>query len=120
MKHLETSLGEKETLLKEVHHRVKNNLQIICSLLNLQAGEIADPKACQTFKESQDRVKAMAPQHPEWAGQEPFASLLKGDLKGVLAGGEAALMKIVMATHAGMRTAEFEQIVKDWIAAAQL
>ncbi len=66
-----------------------------------------------------DRVKALASQHPEWKEQEPFASLLKGDMKGVLAGGERAIEEIVMATHAGMTTAEFEQIVKDWIAAAR-
>jgi phosphoserine phosphatase len=66
-----------------------------------------------------DRVKAMAPQHPEWKEKEPFASLLKGDLKGALAGGERAMLEIVMATHAGMTTEEFEKIVKDWIAAAK-
>jgi haloacid dehalogenase-like hydrolase len=66
-----------------------------------------------------DRVKAMAPQHPEWKGKEPFASLLKGDVKGALAGGEKAIAEIVMATHADMTTAEFEQIVKDWIATAR-
>ena len=66
-----------------------------------------------------DRVKALAPQHPEWKTKEPFASLLKGDLKGALAGGERAVVEIVMATHAGMTTAEFEQIVKDWIATAR-
>jgi len=66
-----------------------------------------------------DRVKALAPQHPEWQTQEPYASLLKGDLKGALAGGEHAMLEIVMATHAGMSTAQFEQIVKDWIATAR-
>jgi hypothetical protein len=66
-----------------------------------------------------DRVKALAPQHPEWKEKEPFASLLKGDLKGALAGGDRALLELVMATHAGMTTAEFEQIVKDWIATAK-
>jgi hypothetical protein len=66
-----------------------------------------------------DRVKALAPQHPEWKDKEPFASLLKGDLKGALSGGEHAAVEIVMATHAGMTTAEFEQIVKDWIATAK-
>lgn len=66
-----------------------------------------------------DRVKVLAPQHPEWKDKEPFASLLKGDVKSALAGGEHAILEIVMATHAGMTTAEFEQIVKDWIATAK-
>jgi len=66
-----------------------------------------------------DRVKALAPQHPEWQAQEPFASLLKGDLKTAAAGGERAIMELLMATHAGMTTAEFERIVKDWIATAR-
>jgi len=66
-----------------------------------------------------DRVKALAPKHPEWKGKEPFASLLKGDVKGALAGGEKAILEIVMATHAGMTTEEFEQTVKDWLATAK-
>jgi phosphoserine phosphatase len=66
-----------------------------------------------------DRVKALAPQHPEWKAKEPFASLLKGDIKTALAGGDHALLELVMATHTGMTTAEFEQIVKDWIATAK-
>ncbi len=51
-----------------------------------------------------DRVKALAPQHPEWKTKEPFASLLKGDVKGALAGGEHGILEIVAATHAGMTT----------------
>ena len=66
-----------------------------------------------------DRVKELAPQHPEWKEKEPFASLLKGDVKAALAGGEHAILEIVMATHAGMTTAEFEKIVKDWLATAR-
>ena len=66
-----------------------------------------------------DRVKALAPQHPEWNTKEPFASLLKGDLQPALAGGEHALLEVVMATHSGMTTVEFEQIVKEWIATAK-
>jgi phosphoglycolate phosphatase-like HAD superfamily hydrolase len=66
-----------------------------------------------------DRVKQLAPQHPEWKTQEPFASLLKGDVKTALAGGDHALLELVMATHTGMTTVEFEQIVKDWIATAK-
>jgi phosphoglycolate phosphatase-like HAD superfamily hydrolase len=66
-----------------------------------------------------DRVKVLAPLHPEWATMEPFASLLKGDLKGALAGGEPAIFQIVTATHSGMTTDEFEKIVGDWIATAR-
>jgi phosphoserine phosphatase len=66
-----------------------------------------------------DRVKALAPRHPEWKDKEPFASILKGDLKGALAGGEHALLEIVHASHAGMTTEEFEKVVKDWVAAAR-
>jgi len=66
-----------------------------------------------------DRVKALAPQHPEWKTQEPFASLLKGDVKGVLTGGEPAIAHIFMTTHAGMTTEEFDRIVRDWVATAR-
>jgi hypothetical protein len=66
-----------------------------------------------------DRVKTLAPQHPEWRDKEPFASLLKGDVKGALAGGERAMLEIVMATHAGMTTEEFETIVREWITTAK-
>ncbi len=66
-----------------------------------------------------DRVKALAPSHPEWKTNEPFASLLKGDVKAALAGGERAMLEIIMATHAGMTTDEFEKIVKAWIATAK-
>jgi haloacid dehalogenase-like hydrolase len=66
-----------------------------------------------------DRVKTLAPQHPEWKTKEPFASILKGDLKTAAAGGERAILELMMATHTGNTTAEFEQIVKDWIATAK-
>lgn len=66
-----------------------------------------------------DRVKALAPKHPEWKHKEPFASLLKGDVKTALAGGEHAALEIVMATHAGITTAEFEKIVQEWITSAR-
>ena len=66
-----------------------------------------------------DRVKALAPQHPEWNTQEPFASLLKGDMKRALEGGEHAILEIVMSTHAGMTTQVFEKIVTDWITTAK-
>ena len=66
-----------------------------------------------------DRVKALAPQHPEWNTQEPYASLLKGDMKGALAAGENGLMEMMAATHSGMTTEEFERTVTDWIASAK-
>ena len=66
-----------------------------------------------------DRVKALAPQHPEWSTQEPFASVLKGDVKGVLAGGQRAIGELVVATHAGNTTDEFEEAVDDWIMTAK-
>jgi len=66
-----------------------------------------------------DRVKALAPKHPEWKTQEPFASLLKGDLKTALAGGDHAVLDLMMATHTGMTTVEFAQVVNDWIATAK-
>ena len=65
-----------------------------------------------------DRVKALAPQHPEWKNEEPFASLLKGNTKTALAD-EHAILKIVAATHAGMTTDEFQKIVKDWLSTAK-
>jgi hypothetical protein len=66
-----------------------------------------------------ERVKALAPQHPEWKTQEPFASVLKGDMKAALAGGEHAADQLLMATHAGMTTEEFEKSVSNWIATAK-
>jgi phosphoglycolate phosphatase-like HAD superfamily hydrolase len=66
-----------------------------------------------------DRVKTLAPEHPEWSHTEPFASLLKADLKGALAGGEQALMELAIATHAGTTTEQFETIAKDWLATAR-
>jgi haloacid dehalogenase-like hydrolase len=66
-----------------------------------------------------DRIKALAPAHPEWREKEPFASVLEGDVKAALAGGEHALVEMVMATHAGTTTEEFERIVTDWIATAK-
>ncbi len=66
-----------------------------------------------------DRIRALAPQHPEWKTQEPFASVLKGDIQGALAGGEHGLMELAMATHSGMTSEEFDRIVSDWIGTAK-
>ncbi|MGC3997506.1 MAG: HAD family hydrolase [Anaeromyxobacter sp.] len=66
-----------------------------------------------------DRVKALAPRHPEWKQKEPFASVLRGDAKSAMGGGERALVELVMATHAGMTTDEFDTTVRQWIATAR-
>jgi phosphoglycolate phosphatase-like HAD superfamily hydrolase len=66
-----------------------------------------------------DRVQALAPQHPEWRTEEPFASLLRGDMKGVIASGEKGIAAILAATHSGMTTDEFNKTVTDWIATAR-
>ena len=66
-----------------------------------------------------DRIKALAPQHPEWKTQEPFASVLKGDPRGITAGGEAGVAALLTATHSGMTTDEFSRQVGDWIATAK-
>ena len=66
-----------------------------------------------------DRVKALAPQHPEWSTTEPFAALLKGDMHAVLASGEKGVLAIVAATHTGMTTDEFSAAVQEWIATAR-
>jgi phosphoglycolate phosphatase-like HAD superfamily hydrolase len=63
-----------------------------------------------------DRVKKLAPQHPEWKTQQPFKGVLEGDMKAVGASGMKGLMAIVMATHSGMTAAEFDQEVSDWLA----
>ncbi|MGZ5191433.1 MAG: HAD family hydrolase, partial [Flavisolibacter sp.] len=65
-----------------------------------------------------DRIKTLAPDHPEWETTQPFQSVLEGNINGALAGGEKALLQMVMATHAGMSDEAFNKIVKDWIATA--
>ena len=66
-----------------------------------------------------DRVKQLAPQHPEWTTQEPFRSVLAGDLKQALAGGEKAVLALVAASHAGLTTDAFDAAVKAWFATAR-
>src|SRR6185312_15449654 len=53
-----------------------------------------------------DRVKALAPKHPEWKDKQPFKGILEGDMKAIFASGEKGLMELMMATHAGMTTEE--------------
>lgn len=66
-----------------------------------------------------DRIKSLAPLHPEWATLEPFASVLKGDVKSALAGGEHGLLAMAAATHAGLTSEEFSAAVNDWLATAK-
>ncbi len=66
-----------------------------------------------------DRVKALAPQHPEWKDEQPFKAVLEGDIDAVLAGGEHALLELIMATHAGNTTEEFSWIVEEWLVTAK-
>src|SRR6185437_12724694 len=66
-----------------------------------------------------DRVKALAPQHPEWKDTQPFKAALEGDVKTLAETGEHGLMALLMATHSGMTTDEFQKIVVDWIATAR-
>jgi phosphoglycolate phosphatase-like HAD superfamily hydrolase len=66
-----------------------------------------------------DRVKVLAPQHPEWNTTQPFKAVLDNDMKALAAGGEKGMVELVMASHAGMSTTEFEAIVKDWFKTAR-
>ncbi len=66
-----------------------------------------------------DRVKVLAPEHPEWKEKEPFKSILEGNLAGLASAGEKGIVELGMATHAGMTTDEFSKIVTDWFATAR-
>ena len=66
-----------------------------------------------------DRVKALAPQHPEWKTEQPFQAVLEGDTKTLMASGEKGLVELIMATHTGMTTDEFTRLVTDWLLTAK-
>ena len=66
-----------------------------------------------------DRIRALAPQHPEWKSEEPFASVLKDDLKDALSGGDKTVLGMFMATQSGMTPDEFGKVVTDWITTAR-
>jgi phosphoserine phosphatase len=66
-----------------------------------------------------DRVRALAPKHPEWKTRQPFKAVLDGDMKAVAASGQKGLMELLLATHTGMTTDEFTKSVVDWIGTAQ-
>src|SRR5437016_3059945 len=71
------------------------------------------------LKGALDRVKALAPLRPDWTDKQPFKAALDGDMKTLGESGEHGLMELVLATHAGMTTDEFEKIVTDWLATAR-
>ena len=66
-----------------------------------------------------DRVRALASDHPEWKDTQPFKAVLEGDPDTALSGGDQALLEIILATHAGMTTAEFSAIASDWLKTAK-
>jgi phosphoserine phosphatase len=66
-----------------------------------------------------DRVRTLAPEHPEWRQRQPFQAVLDADLRALAGSGEKGLLELVMATHAGMTTEEFSTIVEDWIGTAR-
>ncbi|WP_376778468.1 HAD family hydrolase [Rhizobium laguerreae] len=66
-----------------------------------------------------DRVKALAPQHPEWKETQPFKAVLEGDMKTLAASGEKGLMELIMTTHAAMTSGDFQKVVTDWLASAR-
>ena len=66
-----------------------------------------------------DRIKALAPEHPQWREQQPFKAVLESDLEALKAAGIEGMVELVMASHAGMTTDEFATIVSDWIADAE-
>jgi hypothetical protein len=66
-----------------------------------------------------DRVRALAPQHPEWQEQQPFKAVLDNDMAALAAAGEKGLLQLLMASHAGMTTVEFQRVVTEWLAEAR-
>lgn len=66
-----------------------------------------------------DRIKALAPQHPEWKTKQPYRGVLEDDMKSVLGSGEKGILEMMAVTHAGMTTEEFRKTVSDWILTAR-
>jgi|APAra7269097635_1048570.scaffolds.fasta_scaffold00044_41 phosphoglycolate phosphatase-like HAD superfamily hydrolase len=66
-----------------------------------------------------DRVKALAPDHPEWKDTQPYKAVLEGDMETLAASGEKGLVELIMTTHAGMTTEDFKKVVTDWITTAR-
>jgi two-component system, sensor histidine kinase PdtaS len=99
---IKASLQEKEVLLKEIHHRVKNNLQVICSLLNLQSGYIRDAEALALFRESESRIRSMAMIHEKLYQNE---SLSRVDFAEYLASFSSLLFTTYVSNPTAVRLA---------------
>jgi PAS domain S-box-containing protein len=97
---IKASLAEKETLLREIHHRVKNNLQIITSVLNLQIRKLDDPKTIETLRDSQNRVMSMALVHEHLYKGKDFTHI---DLGGYIRALGAGLFQSYEAANEGIR-----------------
>jgi two-component sensor histidine kinase len=101
---LRASLKEKEVLLQEIHHRVKNNLQIVSSMLNLQMDRLSDTTAIELFRESQNRVRSIALFHEKLyqsrdLGRVKIAEYVKGLANGLFANYGVNPEDIVLAVH---------------------
>jgi len=66
-----------------------------------------------------DRIKALATRHPEWRDRQPFKAILENDRKAILTSGEKGVVEVLMASHAGVTTKDFEVIVKEWLSTAK-
>ncbi len=104
---ISAALAEKSLLLKEVHHRVKNNLQLICSLLRLQSKEASDPGALKLFRKSEDRIRSLALVHERLYRSENLAMLNFGGYVRDLVG------QLVRSAELGGKTVEVEFAVEE-------
>jgi two-component sensor histidine kinase len=103
---IRASLREKETLLKEIHHRVKNNLQVISSLLSLQSDRLADTTVRQLFLDARDRVRSMALVHEKLYNSENLAQVELGEYT-------RSLMNDLLQGHAALASKVRLQIAQD-------
>ncbi len=117
--------GPKRTILAFVHDVTMENLpdfvpaaERVATFDNDGTLWVEQPIYVQ-FQFALDRVRALAPKHPEWANQEPFNHLLAGDMKTFLAGGEKSMMTVLAAAHSGITTEEFDGVVKEWLRTAR-